>query len=795
MAPRRSSLRVSGSPVRTLVKSTSFHPFNEGANNVSTPKGLQKCDLSRRLLSHKPPVAGTFENVGDCLASGNAGLSNQLEGVISPSVPPGGVLGVRSRHLSVDDIPASGKNQQNLAVVHRSGTEKTVLPAVPIILYRKVTKCLYSHSARSPSFSPYANDKYKGPGEIFSQLRGLCRPPRECPGGTEMVVTQPKTLEREILCESESGIRCCHHDGCKQNGLGSPLPGSDHSEPMVKYRTRSAHQCPGAQSSRSCHPSFHSEVASAENSCCYGQHDCCVTDYEDGVNKVILVPSSDSGDLGVCTVSQEHNYCSVPPRETKRISRLPEQGFPRQQQLDDVPINFSSPAGTVSKHPGGYVCGQVKHSASKVLELETRPVRRRSGCIDRSLEGDECLRLPSIQTHSSNSKEVGVRENVYSSYRTSLTKPAVASDSVEDVNRTTSSATATGSPAHSSRRVNPSDVQRTKNGSGSLASIRGPGSNSVLSGRARALADMARSSGTNKAYDSGCRKFTRWCSGQQVDPFSCCVELVANFLAEQQELVSFSTLAGYRTAISHFHCKVDGTSVGKHSLVNEVMWGAFRDNPPVPKCANTWDVNQVLSYLQELGPNAGLTQKVLTLKLAMLLALVCRARGHELRTINPQALPWYEDNVVCHILEMTKTKSMSKPKKSFELLKYNHSSNLDPIACLKAYLIVTASQRESEDQKSHLFLSYVSPHQVVKSCSIARWLKLVMEESGIDMNKFKAHSTRAAATSRVPLVGMTPDDIAKLGDWSNVTTFYKFYKKDFQSASKESYIQSSILKL
>ena len=108
---------------------------------------------------------------------------------------------------------------------------------------------------------------------------------------------------------------------------------------------------------------------------------------------------------------------------------------------------------------------------------------------------------------------------------------------------------------------------------------------------------------------------------------------------------------------------------------------------------------------------------------------------------------------------------------------------------------MTASQRESKDQKSHLFLSFVSPHQVVKSCSIARWLKLVMEESGIDMNKFKAHSTRAAATSRVPLAGMTPDDIAKLGDWSNVTTFYKFYKKDVPSASKESYIQSSILKL
>ena len=666
MAPKRSSVRVSSSPVRTLVKSTSFHRFNEGANNVSTPKGLKKSDLSRRLLSHNPPAAGMFENVGDCLASGNAGLSNQLEEVISPSVPTGGVLGVRSRHLSVDDISTSGKNQQNLAVVCRSGTEKTVLPVVTIIFGRKVTKCLYSHFARS-HFRHMQMTSIRGLVRTFhnytasvdllesvlEELRWWSRNLKHW-NGKSFVNPNPE-LDVVITMDASQMGWGAHCQGVTTQGQWSSIERDQHINVLELRVADLAIRA--------------FKVARAENLCCYGQHDCCVTDYEDGVDKVIPVPSSDSGDLGVCTVSQEHNYCSVPPREAKRISRLPEQGFPRQQQLDVVPRNFSSPAGTVSKHPGGFVCEQVKHSASKLLELETRPVRRRSGCIDRSLEGDECLCLPSIQTHSSNSKEVGVRESFYSSYRTSLAKPAMVSDSVEDVNRTTSSATATGSPAHSSRCVNPSNVQRTKNGSGSWASIRGPGSDSILSGRARALADMARSSGTNKAYDLGWRKFTRWCNGQQVEPFLCSLELVANFSAEQQELVSFSTLAGYRTAISHFHCKVDGTSVGKHSLVNEVVRGAFRDNPPVPKCTNTWDDNQMLSYLQELGPNAGITQKVLTLKLAMLLALVCRARGHELRAINPQALSWYEDKVVYHILEMTKTKSMSKPKKSFELLK------------------------------------------------------------------------------------------------------------------------------
>ena len=41
-----------------------------------------------------------------------------------------------------------------------------------------------------------------------------------------------------------------------------------------------------------------------------------------------------------------------------------------------------------------------------------------------------------------------------------------------------------------------------------------------------------------------------------------------------------------------------------------------------------------------MGPNAGLSQKELTLKLAMLLALVCRSREHELHAISPQAISW-----------------------------------------------------------------------------------------------------------------------------------------------------------
>ena len=169
------------------------------------------------------------------------------------------------------------------------------------------------------------------------------------------------------------------------------------------------------------------------------------------------------------------------------------------------------------------------------------------------------------------------------------------------------------------------------------------------------------------------------------------MELVVNFLEAQQRLVLFGTLAGYRSAISHFHEKFDEMPVGKHPLVVEVMKGSFRDNPPVPRYTHTWDIIIVLTYLQEMGPNAGSSQKELTLKLAMLLALVCGAREHELHVINPQAISWYNDKAVCHILEMTKTRTQYRPHKSFEILRYKESNNIDPVRCLQSYLNLTAS--------------------------------------------------------------------------------------------------------
>ncbi|CAG2203473.1 unnamed protein product [Mytilus edulis] len=65
--------------------------------------------------------------------------------------------------------------------------------------------------------------------------------------------------------------------------------------------------------------------------------------------------------------------------------------------------------------------------------------------------------------------------------------------------------------------------------------------------------------------------------------------------------------------------------------------------------------------------------------------------------------------------------------------------------------------------------------KAVTSCSIARWLKLVLSNAGINVLKFKAHSYRSASSSAAKRAGISLNDILKTANWASAQTFKKFY--------------------
>ena len=123
-----------------------------------------------------------------------------------------------------------------------------------------------------------------------------------------------------------------------------------------------------------------------------------------------------------------------------------------------------------------------------------------------------------------------------------------------------------------------------------------------LSEEAIALMLKSWKTKTNKSYDSLFSKWHSWCIQQSYDPFSGPITNVVNFLAYLfKEGYQYSSINSYRSAISLVHEKVEGNNVGQHPLVTRLLKGIFHDRPPLPRYSGTWNVQNVLNYLERLG--------------------------------------------------------------------------------------------------------------------------------------------------------------------------------------------------
>ena len=78
---------------------------------------------------------------------------------------------------------------------------------------------------------------------------------------------------------------------------------------------------------------------------------------------------------------------------------------------------------------------------------------------------------------------------------------------------------------------------------------------------------------------------------------------------------------------------------------------------------------------------------------------------------------------------------------------------------------------------TQLFISYVKSHRGVTKDTIVRWIRTVMLEAGLDVETFRPHSTRSAATSKAKQACVPIQDILKHAGWSNERTFDRFYNK------------------
>ena len=177
-------------------------------------------------------------------------------------------------------------------------------------------------------------------------------------------------------------------------------------------------------------------------------------------------------------------------------------------------------------------------------------------------------------------------------------------------------------------------------------------------------------------------------------------------------------------------------------------------------------VSVVLNYLSTLFPLGMLSLRILTLKLTALIALSSAPRAQTLMLLNLDCMTVMDKKVVFSFKDFS-----SKQGKSF-VLELCHFDNEK--LCMMHTLTHYIDRTKNYWKSSQLLISYCS-FKPVTSSTIARWLKTVLFDSGIDINQYKAHSFRSAATSAAFSQGCSLSEILKTADWSSAKNFYKFY--------------------
>lgn len=279
---------------------------------------------------------------------------------------------------------------------------------------------------------------------------------------------------------------------------------------------------------------------------------------------------------------------------------------------------------------------------------------------------------------------------------------------------------------------------------------------------------------TQKQYEPALKKWLSFCENS-IDPFNPKIDQALDFLSQlYNEGASFHSMSNARSALSTFIKPFDSTTFGRLPIVKRYMKGVFESRPTFPKSCITWDVNILFNYFRSLPDIENLSLKLLSLKLASLIAIASGGqRVQTLQSLDINNINYLPDKVIIPITTKIKQTKPSKHIEPLELKGFPQEPKLCPVLHLKHYMTKVDEIRASDS----LFVSYIKPHKAVSKDTISRWCKQMIANSGININLYTAHSNRSATTSKCNASNIPLTEIMKKAGWSNARTFAKHYNK------------------
>ncbi|KAI2662397.1 ORF V: Enzymatic polyprotein [Labeo rohita] len=285
------------------------------------------------------------------------------------------------------------------------------------------------------------------------------------------------------------------------------------------------------------------------------------------------------------------------------------------------------------------------------------------------------------------------------------------------------------------------------------------------------------------------------------DPQRCTIAVVLSFLQEKLERrLSPSTLKVYVAAIAAYHDAVDGTSLGKHQLIERFLRGARRVNPPRPHPIPSWDLSVALQGLREapFEPLVSVELKYLSLKTALLTALASIKRVGDLQAFSVDEACLEFGPGDSHVILRPRPGYVPKvPTTPFRDQVVNlqalpleeadpASALLCPVRALRIYVDRTRHFRRTEQ----LFVCFGGQQKgnAVSKQRLAHWVVDAISLSYQNQGEpcplgVRAHSTRSVASSYALAHGASLADICRAAGWATPNTFARFYNLRVEAVS------------
>lgn len=277
-----------------------------------------------------------------------------------------------------------------------------------------------------------------------------------------------------------------------------------------------------------------------------------------------------------------------------------------------------------------------------------------------------------------------------------------------------------------------------------------------------------------KQYGNGLKLWWEFCSQHKWNCFDLNVPNILCFLSSLYNRgMSYSSLNTIRSSLA----LIISPRVGEDYQIKRFFKGVSKIRPPLPKYHVTWDPVIVLNYLESCFPNDVISLELLTQKLSMLMALVTAHRVQTLSLIEVQNIETSEKEIRIKVPARIKTSGPNRYQPLLILPFFQSKPKICAASTLNCYLNRTAALRQG-GKLSRLFLTYKKPYKEATSQSISRWIRLVLDKSGINTSIFTAHSTRHASTSAAVNRGINIDTIRKTAGWTaSSDVFAKFYNR------------------